>query len=491
MKKLAIAIVLALTGIIPGTVFAQKAATIFTIEGTPAARTDAEKYSAASVKEADINIDIGSLAGSGTEKLDIPLFDGKTYRAGREEIEIRKMGDVTWRGKIREGKFSGDVVLTLKGGYVAGLIYSPNGVYEIVPKGERQILVLLDQSLFADCAGDMNGEPAAKASLMAPEAAIDSGDRIDVLVLYTTPVKNSLGGDAQAQVFAQQAIDSTNTAYRNSKIRQRVRLINAQETAIAETGSLGTELTALRNDSGAATQRNNFNADLVAMISNSNDNCGIGYLMGSTAGNPNNGFTVTARTCAVGNLSFAHELGHNMGSAHNPENGSGGTYSYSFGHNVNGSYRTVMAYVNPCANGCARVAYFSNPSVIFNGVPTGVANARDNARSINNTADAIAGYRYSGSSIQMTSFNGGGGEAIPRSANRTLTWTSDNFVGPVRIEISRDESVSWQSLIDVTPNDGSETFRVKGPITRKIRLRIVSIDDPAVTDSSLVNLSIR
>lgn len=491
MKKSTLALVLALTAIMSGVVFAQKTTPIFTIEGTPAARAGAEKYSAASVKEADINIDIASLAGSGTQKLDIPLFDGKIYSADREEIEIRKMGDITWRGKIRDGKFVGDVVLTLKNGYVAGLIYSPSAVYEIVPKGDRQVLVELNQSLFADCAGDVKGEAGARRELIAPEATIDSGDRIDVLVLYTTPVKNSLGGDAQAQVFAQQAIDSTNTAYRNSKIRQRVRLVNAQETAMAETGSLGTELTALRNDAGAATQRNNFNADLVAMISNSTDNCGIGYLMGSTTGNPNNGFTVTARTCAVGNLSFAHELGHNMGSAHNPENGSGGTYSYSFGHNVNGSYRTVMAYVNPCANGCARVPYFSNPSVIFNGVPTGIANARDNARSIDNTADAIAGYRYSGSSIQMTSFNGGGGEAIPRNSNRTLTWTSDNFVGPVRIEISRDESVSWQSLIDVTPNDGSEVFRVTGPLTRKIRLRIVSIDDPTVTDSSLVNLSIR
>lgn len=492
MKKITFAFAVAFTLVLSVSIFAQQDGTIFTIEGTPIALNGAGKYSAASVMEAYINIDVASLAGSGTQKLNIPLFDGKTYRADREEIEIRKMGDITWRGKIRDGKFLGDVVLTLKNGYVAGLIYSPNAVYEIVPKGERQILVKLEQSLFAECAGDMKGEPAAKSSgLLAPEATIDSGDRIDVLVLYTTPVKNSLGGDPQAQVFAQQAIDSTNTAYRNSKIRQRVRLINAQETAMAETGSLGTELTALRNDAGAATQRNNFNADLVAMISNSSDNCGIGYLMGSTTGNPNNGFTVTSRTCAVGNLSFAHELGHNMGSAHNPENGSGGTYSYSFGHNVNGSYRTVMAYVNPCSSGCARAPYFSNPSVIFNSVPTGIANARDNARSINNTADAIAGYRYSGSSIQMTNFNGGAGEALPRSANRTLTWTSDNFVGPVRIEVSRDEGLTWQTVIESTPNDGSQAFRVGGPVSRKIRLRIVSIDDPAVTDSSLVNLSIR
>ena len=95
--------------------------------------------------------------------------------------------------------------------------------------------------MFPECAGDIKGDPPleSKASA-APEAAIDSGDRIDVLLLYTTPVKNSLGGDAQAQAFAQSAIDVSNTTYRNSKIRQRIRLVNAQETTIAETGSLST-----------------------------------------------------------------------------------------------------------------------------------------------------------------------------------------------------------------------------------------------------------
>jgi hypothetical protein len=465
-------------------------ACLFTFNETPKARPAAEKSSLASVKEAEISIDTATLLRPDLVRLDLPLFDGKTYRAQSEEIETRGVSDTTWRGKIRKGEFVGDVILTIKNGYVSGLIYSPETVYEIVPKGDRQILVQLDQRLFPECAGDIKGDPAkVSAPSAAPEAAIDSGDRIDVLVLYTTPVKNSLGGDAQAQAFAQSAIDVSNTAYRNSVIRQRVRLVNAQETTIAETGSLSSELTALRANANVATLRNTFNADLVAMISNSSDNCGIGFLMGSVAGNSNNGFTVTSRTCAVGNLSFPHEMGHNMGDAHNPENGSGGTYSYSFGHWVNGSYRTVMSYVDQCAAGCARQPYFSNPNISFNGVPTGIANARDNARSMNNTADAIAGYRYSGSSIQLSSFNGG--DWLPRSANRTLIWTSDNITGNVRIDMSRDEGLTWQPLIASTPNDGSEAFHVTGPLSRRIRLRLVSVNDTAVTDSSTSNLATR
>ena len=264
---------------------------LFTFNETPKALPAGEKYSVASIKEAGISIDLAELSRASAAKLDLPLFDGKTYRAQREEIEIRSLTDLTWRGKIREGKFVGDVMLTLKNGYVAGLIYSPGTVYEIVPRGDRQILVQLDQRLFPECAGDIKGDPPRKATASAaPEAAIDSGDRIDVLMLYTTPVKNSLGGDAQAQAFAQSAIDVSNTTYRNSKIRQRVRLVNAQETTIAETGCLSSELTALRANAGVGTLRNTFQADLVAMLSNSTDACGIGFLMGSVAGNPEQRF---------------------------------------------------------------------------------------------------------------------------------------------------------------------------------------------------------
>jgi hypothetical protein len=178
-----------------------------------------------------------------------------------------------------------------------------------------------------------------------------------------------------------------------------------------------------------------------------------------------------------------------MGSQHNPENGSGPTFPYGFGHYVNGSYRTVMSYVDPCTSGCTRVAYFSNPNVIFNGQPTGINNARDNARSINNTADVITGYRYSGSSITMPGFNGG--DWIPRNIWRTVTWTSDNITGNVRIDISRDESTTWETVVASTPNDGSERISVGGRPTRRGRVRVVSLDNPTVSDSSVGNISIR
>jgi len=135
------------------------------------------------------------------------------------------------------------------------------------------------------------------------------------------------------------------------------------------------------------------------------------------------------------------------------------------------------------------VAYFSNPNVIFIGVPTGIENARDNARSINNTADWIANYRYSGSNVMLEVLNAG--ELVQRIANRTVTWSSDNVTGNVRIDLSRDEATTWETLVASTPNDGAESIRIAGKPTRRARLRIVSLENAAVTDSSLVNFTIR
>lgn len=451
-----------------------------------------EKTSVASVREAEISFGEEAFTRIDPHTFDIELFDGKNYQAARTNAEFRGIDDRSWWGKINEGRFEGDVILTFHKGYVAGLIYSPEAVYEIVPRGNRHVLIELDQSLFPECGGELQPTGEQKLSDISSRLgpAGDSGDRIDILVVYTTATKNFLGGDTQARTLSQAAIDASNGAYANSRVRQRVRMVHAEEWVYTETASASTDLSNLRTTLAIQNLRDSWKADLVAMIGEIAGACGVAYLMGgSPSGNPPFGFSVTARSCAVGNLTFAHEIGHNMGSQHNPENGSGATFSYGYGHYQNQVFRTVMSYVDPCPNGCARRPYFSNPGVLFNGFPTGVENARDNARSLNNTADAIANYRYSGSSITLT--DPLGISVLPRGIRRTVHWSSDNVAGNVRIEFSRDGGRTWQTLAANTPNDGSEAVTVWGRATRQGRLRIVSIDNPIVTDSSTGNFPIK
>lgn len=487
MRRLLLSFVFVMLGVFG--VNAQNPNAVFSISEVPAAR--AKKSSIASVREAAISINFEALQRGREVRISIPLFDGKTYEAAplsSEGFELRAMNDFTWRGKIVAGKFEGDVILTAKNGHLVGLIYSPEAVYEITPNGDRTILMQLDQNLFPVCGGAIAGETSS--AVTAPEGAgVDSGDRVDVMVVYTPASKNILGGDSQAQAFAQSSVDITNTTYINSKIVQRVRLAHSQEHVYTE-GTFSTDLSNLRNNANIQALRTTHQADLVALVSESTGACGIGYLMGASTGNQNNAFTVTARSCAVGNLSFPHELGHNMGSQHNPESGSGGTFPYSYGHWINGNYRTVMSYVDPCTSGCTRRPYFSNPGIIFNGAPTGVENTRDNARSINDTANAIANYRYSGSSLSLNSLNIG--EIVARSINRTINWTTSGITGGnVKIEITRDQTTNWETIVASTPNDGSHVINLSGRPTKNARLRVTSIESPRVSDTSLKNFTIK
>ncbi len=489
MRTTAIGLLFVLFAFLAGGANAQSSVRLFSV--TEASSPFAERSSIAAKRESVIVVNTGQALMA--EALELPVAEAKAYQAVKSEAEVRGVDDVTWRGMISEKGFEGDVILTFRKGHVAGLIYTPDAVYEIVPRGAQQILVELDQSLFPECGGAIEPGEATKQEL--PEGEVlatfsDSGDRIDVLVVYTTATKNLLGGDAQAQTLSQNAIDATNTAYINSRVRQRVRMIDAKEWVYTETTSASTDLSNLRNDATIQGLRNSANADLVAMIGEIAGACGVGYLMGSNpAGNPNAGYTVTARSCAVGNLSFAHELGHNMGSQHNPENGSGATYPFGYGHYVNGVFRTVMSYSNPCASGCTRRAYFSSPSILYQGFPTGIDNTRDNVRAINATADVIANYRYSGSSITLVNYANGG--FLPRGIARPVTWKTNNLGGNVRIEISRNEGLTWTPVVANTPNDGNEAIAIWGGASRRAWLRVVSIDSPTVSDTSTGSVYLR
>ncbi len=469
----------------------QSPVVLFTLKESPKLVVGDRKHSPASVRESEIEFGFDHFASQDFVSLNLPLFDGKTYTATRlkfEGFENRGENSFTWRGKIADGEFRGDVVLTFNKRYVTGLIYSPKAVYEIVAKGRKHLLIELDQDLFPDCIGEIES-PALKTQTNQNTfgGAVDSGDRIDVLVVYTEAVKNALGGDAQAQTLAQNAVDVTNTAFRNSKIRQRLRLVHSEQTALTEANNLSN----LRNDTTTQTLRNTHNADMVAMLVNSLGGCGIGYLMRNVgAGFQGFAYTITLRTCAVGNLTFAHELGHNLGSTHNPKNASNTpAFPYSYGHYVSGNYRTVMSFSSQCTGGCTRVAQFSNPAIIYNNAATGILNGRNNHRSLENTSDVVSNFRYSGTSLTLSNYSEN--EFIPRNISRILNWTSDGFLGNVKIELSRDEGSTWETLIEETPNDGSQAINVGGRPTRRSKIRISSVNNSVISDSSVKNISIK
>ena len=152
----------------------------------------------------------------------------------------------------------------------------------------------------------------------------------------------------------------------------RLRLVGAEPTAYTESGDLSIDLSRFRTTGDGYmdevhARRNALGADLMVLVVGdvAGGACGVGYVMTSLSSSfAPWAFSVTAYPCISPNYTFAHELGHNMGSAHAPEDGAGpaSLYPYSFGYKHPANlFRTVMAY--NCTAGCPRVLHFSNPDV--------------------------------------------------------------------------------------------------------------------------------
>jgi hypothetical protein len=229
---------------------------------------------------------------------------------------------------------------------------------------------------------------------------------IDVLVVYTPYARSSAGGTDAMNALIDLAIVESNTAYANSLIDTQLRLVHKAVADYDELGTYSDHLDRLTEpDDGYMDEvhalRDLYRADMVSLLVADSGYCGIAWLIRNMVSPDAEAyaFSVVKYTCATGNYTFAHELGHNQGCHHDRANASGpGLYDYSYGYqDPDELFRTVMAY--DCPSGCPRIQYFSNPDVTYSGLPTGIPvgepEAAHNALTINNTAFTVANFRRS------------------------------------------------------------------------------------------------
>lgn len=199
--------------------------------------------------------------------------------------------------------------------------------------------VALLLSMMGPAAGQ-GGEPPCECGVLTPleeefdfsavaSLAMTDDSSIDVLVVYSQEAKETIGGQEEMEELVNWLVNETNQSYINSQVNQRVRLVHLTEIAEEEVRGWEKMLNRVRkkNDDHydeIHNWRDQYGADaVVVMVEPHPDWCGIAYLMDSQF--LGHGFAdwafglVSLEERCNQKTTFAHELGHNFGCHHNPE----------------------------------------------------------------------------------------------------------------------------------------------------------------------------
>jgi len=237
----------------------------------------------------------------------------------------------------------------------------------------------------------------------------DSGDVLDVMVVWTKDAECKNAGfvpgctltastDSSMRALIDLAVEETNTAYEISGANTELLLVHAYRHPTYTASSFNGALDDVTDNTvdGVHENREQYGADIVALIIDDPQYCGIAWLGPSK----NLMYSVTAWNCATGYYSFGHEIGHNLGLQHDRGTQFACSNSgYNFGYrDTNGGFRSILAY--SCAQGqcdnnpggsCTRIIRFSNPNSGWQGSPVGNAE-NDNVRKINDVRATVAAY---------------------------------------------------------------------------------------------------
>ncbi len=387
---------------------AQSAVLFSKVEGEPPPSSDFE-----TIASRLVGIDFGQLAEvtnppidpkdsvTGTpptpQTLVLNLFDDVVFTSIVEHVEPTASGHALW-GSI-DGVELGAMTLVVNGKVVVGTVRTLDAVYSIRTAGDGAYVIRQNDESSLPPSEPL--EPTLTPRDDGDDAddlPPDDGSVIDVMVVYTPLAKRLEGGRAAIEALIDLFVAESNQAYTNSGVIHRIRLVLREEVDYVEDGDSGVDLDRLINSSDGYMDRIHelrdlYTADLVHLL------VGSGDVGGTTR--RGDAFGLTANASA---LTFAHELGHNMGLRHDryasgvPRTGFRYGYvnqrGFEPGAPASARWRTVMAYWDQCTEvggfNCPRIPYFSNPDKTYNGDPMGVP-VDHPSTDVDGPADAVRG----------------------------------------------------------------------------------------------------
>jgi len=390
------------------------------------------------------------------------LFDDVQPTLKRKKLSRPAPDKLVWVG---DGDNGSQAVLSVVRGVLTGAVYVDNRSFEISsdPDGQYTVAELdptsfpTDDPVFDDGRFEVLNAPDAmdvESDAMvasAADALTGTPVQIDVMVVWTPLAEASAGGQAAMESLAAASVENANLVYANSGVNAQLRLVYGGKVNYVESGgNISADLTNVRSAGDGIldevhTLRTQYGADVVTLIGEgyrAAGACGIGSLMVTVSTSFSSyAFNVVDRSCALGNLSYAHEVGHNQGLQHDPANaGSAPSAPYAYGYqDPSGYFRTLMAY-----GGATRVPYLSSPNNFYNGLVMGTA-TQDNVRALNATIGTVAAFKSTGGgstppptqpppvtctySVSTTSISfaaAGGSKSVTVTAPSGCTWNTAN-----------------------------------------------------------------
>ena len=362
------------------------------------------------------------LVRSAPQRLEFVAPDGRVLAPEMRVFEDRGDGNAMWVGGYPELGYD-NVVLTLQDGHLIGRFGVPEGgTYWIRSPADGSGRLTEGLATAATCGGGIVPDrdpavPAVEAARIDPPRRVASEsnhDRLDIMILYTESARTRLeqAGWGPPAMFTQHAIDYLNLVFRNNQITVTGNLVH-QEEAPAVLGQFINPLDALTNNQEVHDLRVEHDADLVHLFFNQNAGlCGQAWLKtrGHTAANfwrRGYGITSVFGGCVSAESlvrpnehanhveTFAHEIGHNLGANHDPDNTNldpgDAVHPYAYGHHnftPQPNRKSVMSY-----NEGRQLPFFSTVRLKPDGYTLGVAGQRENERAMQQTIHV--GVRFS------------------------------------------------------------------------------------------------
>ena len=364
----------------------------------------------------------------------VSLNFGPGYEAELDRIGDQSLGARVWVGRLADHTIHNRVLLTQTNGFVFGRIQTEDGLWMIVPEaGGHRIMQMPEGGEPLQNPNDVlipnydlvvqeGRERVAEIEEGTADAvAVGSNGIIDIAVFYSQGFSArwglATGGRVQyLMAVLDQALIDSDTGLRARLVHlDSVTLdndaANQSETLNNLSGDPNGDTPVTQDLSALRAAGVTYGADLVAILQRSltgQSSCGLAWGIGqpSTNGviNANSarfGYSVSADWIAdtdnpagqysfCSDVTFAHEIGHNLGFAHNVEDAGGtpggGVRTYAHGHRVDCTFGTIMSYQSgagiTCPQGApngpggeAEALYFSNPDINLcpNGAACGIA----------------------------------------------------------------------------------------------------------------------